>query len=264
MNIGNGMYAIGFKQLSLSLDNPESEMTYVVNILTSNSVMSGPPSPVIEMSYDLGENISQTTSTPSISTTTTPPEDKIATVYFISVEEGKFVNNYLQDFKSKTWNIMREGCPELLAENAIYYSSPYSCRQVCSMSSETERGCVMIGMHLENIPASTYCNYTEDLSKIDYLRYKLKERSRDLQREYDAGRVSVDKCSDIGWTTQWIWVSVGLVLGVVLLSLVIMLTKRKLIRGGSKIRDSLNNDQDNDEDKYKARKFHYNDAFEFE
>ena len=73
-------------------------------------------------------------------------------------------------------------------ENAIHYSSPYSCRQVCSMSSQTERGCVMvrslvyilsmfylslwmkIEMHLENIPTTTYCNYTGDLSRTEYFK----------------------------------------------------------------------------------------------
>ena len=29
-------------------------------------------------------------------------------------------------------------------ENAIHYSPPYSCRQVCSMSNQIERGCVMV------------------------------------------------------------------------------------------------------------------------
>ena len=83
-----------------------------------------------------------------------------------------------------TISLHSRGCPELPVDNGIYYSPSYSCRQVCSMSSETTRGCVMvrpqlsdiyheflpqIGMHLENLPVSTYCNYTEDLSKIEYL-----------------------------------------------------------------------------------------------
>ena len=34
--------------------------------------------------------------------------------------------------------------------------------------------------------------------------------SGEMRREYEAGRVSVDTCNHIGWTTQWVWVSVGL------------------------------------------------------
>ena len=60
----------------------------------------------------------------------------------------------------------------MVPENPIHYSPAFSCRQVCSMSQGTERGCVMIEMHLEDIPVSYYCNYTdaESVSRIDYFR----------------------------------------------------------------------------------------------
>ena len=41
-------------------------------------------------------------------------------------------------------------------------------------------------------------------------RSQLREISGEMRRDYKAGRVSVDTCNHIGWTTQWVWVSVGL------------------------------------------------------
>ena len=50
-----------------------------------------------------------------------------------------------------------------------------------------------------------------DLNKL-YCSYrnKLHEESSSLKKEYDAKQVSVDNCNDIGWRTEWIWISVGL------------------------------------------------------
>ena len=50
------------------------------------------------------------------------------------------------------------------------------------------------------------------LSKKLYCSYrnKLHEESSSLKKEYGAKQVSVDNCNDIGWRTEWIWISVGL------------------------------------------------------
>merc|ERR550532_505050 len=259
VDIGDGMYAIGFQQFNLSLENSEERGSQIV-ILTSNTVM---PGGVVTMGYDLGENKSVTTTTPDPDTTTTPPVEKITTVYILSVMENVFVDNYLDEFKERTWKIMTDVCKVSEPGNAIHYSSAFSCRQLCSMSSQTERGCVMIEMHLENIPTSTYCNYTEDLSRTEYFKSQLREISGEMRRDYKAGRVSVDTCNHIGWTTQWVWVSVGLVAGVILLSILIMFTKRRLTRGTPRRLDSVSG-EDNDKDKLTAKRPRYNDAFDFE
>ena len=60
-----------------------------------------------------------------------------------------------------------------------------------------------------------------------------------MRRDYEAGRVSVDTCNHIGWTTQWVWVSVGLVAGVFLLAVLIMFIKRRLTRGAPRQLDSV-------------------------
>ena len=84
-------------------------------------------------------------------------------------------------------------------------------------------------MHLENIPDATFCDGIQDQSLLDYFRCdkkiknisklnklycsyrnKLHEESSSLKKEYDAKQVSVDNCNDIGWRTEWIWISVGL------------------------------------------------------
>ena len=72
-----------------------------------------------------------------------------------------------------------------------------------------------------------------------------------MRRDYEAGRVSVDTCNHIGWTTQWVWVSVGLVVGVLLLALIIMFTKRRLTRRTPKTLDSVSV-EDNDKEKLKV------------
>ena len=88
--------------------------------------------------------------------------------------------------------------------------------------------------------------------------------SGEMRREYEAGRVSVDTCNHIGWTTQWVWVSVGLgrraeltaqfvlilfpVVGTLLLSSLIMLTKRRLTRGSPR-RLATVSGEDNDRDR---------------
>jgi len=264
VNIGDGRYAIGFKQLSLSLDNmAREEVSRDVNIITSNTPMFG--AGLAEVSYDLGEEDNSKTSTSPTSTTTTPSQDKIVTVFLVSVMEYNFVNKSLENFKTKTWKIMQDVCPSLneSSDNYIHYSPAYSCRQLCSMSTRTERGCVMIEMHLENIPASTYCTYTEDISRVEYFRSKLREMSKEFRKEFSAGRMSVDTCNDIGWTTQWVWVSVGLVVAVVLLSLLIMFTKRRLRRGGARQLDDYEKEDETEKYNYKA-KIRYNNAFEFE
>ena len=50
------------------------------------------------------------------------------------------------------------------------------------------------------------------ISKKLYRSYrnKLHEESSSLKKEYGAKQVSVDNCNDIGWRTEWIWISVGL------------------------------------------------------
>ena len=72
-----------------------------------------------------------------------------------------------------------------------------------------------------------------------------------MRRDYEAGRVSVDTCNHIGWTTQWVWVSVGLVVGVLLLAMIIMFTKRRLTRRTPKTLDSVSV-EDNDKEKLKV------------
>jgi len=262
VDLGDGKWGIGFNQLSLSVENG-GDTSRDVKILTSNILMSPPG--LVQMSYDLGEDHSVVSSTPPASTTTTPSEEKISTVYLVSVLEDNFVQNKLQDFKNKTWSIMREGCPDLGPENQIHYSPAFSCRQVCSMSRGTERGCVMIKMHLEDIPVSTYCPNTGDLSRMDYFRSKLRDMSGEFRAEYDAGRVSVDTCNDIGWTTQWIWISVGLVVSVFSLSVMIMLTKRWLTRRGVAPLHTEDDDHDGEKLRYKTTMAtRFNEAFEIE
>ena len=72
-----------------------------------------------------------------------------------------------------------------------------------------------------------------------------------MRRDYEAGRVSVDTCNHIGWTTQWVWVSVGLVVGALLLAMIIMFTKRRLTRRTPKRLDSVSV-EDNDKEKLKV------------
>ena len=72
-----------------------------------------------------------------------------------------------------------------------------------------------------------------------------------MRRDYEAGRVSVDTCNHIGWTTQWVWVSVGLVVGVLLLAMIIMFTKRRLTRRTPKTLVSVSV-EDNDKEKLKV------------
>lgn len=102
--------------------------------------------------------------------------------------------------------------------------------------------------------------------------------SGEFRREYDAGRMSVDTCNDIGWTTQWVWISVGLgsisviiifldmimtVLAVLLLFVVIMLTKRGLRRRGTAPVPTEETIQYREKEKYQAKSY-YNNAFEIE
>ena len=60
-----------------------------------------------------------------------------------------------------------------------------------------------------------------------------------MRKDYEAGRVSVDTCNHIGWATQWVWVSVGLVAGVLILAILIMFIKRRLTRGTPRKLDSV-------------------------
>ena len=76
-------------------------------------------------------------------------------------------------------------------------------------------------------------------------------REGERRRDYEAGRVSVDTCNHIGWTTQWVWVSVGLVVGVLLLAMIIMFTKRRLTRRTPKTLVSVSV-EDNDKEKLKV------------
>jgi len=107
VDIGGGRWAVGFNKFSLSVENDQSgDVSRDVKIVTSNVVMSPPG--LVQMRYDLGEDNSVLSSTPPASTTTTPGEEKITTVYLVSILEDDFVLNKLQDFKNKTWTIMKE------------------------------------------------------------------------------------------------------------------------------------------------------------
>ena len=59
------------------------------------------------------------------------------------------------------------------------------------------------------IKMKTYLNLNLNKLYRSY-RNKLHEESSSLKKEYGAKQVSVDNCNDIGWRTEWIWISVGL------------------------------------------------------
>merc|ERR1719334_854033 len=122
---------------------------------------------------------------------------------------------------------MTEACPELTARsNLIHYSLAYSCRGRCFMTNDPNRGCVMIRMNLEAIPESTPCPQISGLSRIEYFREMLRQQSSDMKTAYSAGRVDIDSCTEITWTTEWLWVAIGLVIGAILVALAIMFMKK--------------------------------------
>merc|ERR1711874_68086 len=172
------------------------------------------------------------TDLPETTTQAAVAKEKYVTVYVLAINEQSFVDNHLDDLKTKTWKYMTDACPTLPTENMIVYrpeSGAFSCRHECGMTRSEERGCVKVGMHLENIPEATFCEGIPDQIFLEYLREKLKDESKNLKKEFGAKQVAVDGCNDINFKTEWIWVSVGLVGGVVVLSVCIMILKR---RGG--------------------------------
>ena len=54
----------------------------------------------------------------------------------------------------------------------------------------------------------------------------LRQQSSDMKTAYSAGRVDIDSCTEITWTTEWLWVAIGLVVGAILVALAIMFIKK--------------------------------------
>ena len=48
-----------------------------------------------------------------------------------------------------------------------------------------------------------------------------------MKKTYSASRVDVDSCTAINWTTEWLWVAIGLVVGVLFLAVAIMVIKKQ-------------------------------------
>ena len=42
------------------------------------------------------------------------------------------------------------------------------------------------------------------------IRSELNSMKSDLKTSYEAKRVTVDSCNEISWSTEWVWISVGL------------------------------------------------------
>jgi len=229
VSIGGGIYALGYQNLNLSILNTETPTTEV-KVITGNSPMSGDN---MVLNYDLGYESSSTSTTPKTTTTTTASADKTIVVYVLAINETSFVQNFFtamdSDFKKRTWKIMTEVC-ELEAaseKNLIHYNSAYSCRKSCFMTNDPSRGCAMMGMHLENIPESTPCPGIGGMSRIQYFREELEKQKKEMKTVYSASRVDIDSCTDITWTTEWVWVAVGLVVGVLCLAGAIMFIKKQ-------------------------------------
>ena len=45
---------------------------------------------------------------------------------------------------------------------------------------------------------------------ILYIRNKLEDMKGDFKKEFEAKRVAVDNCNAITWSTDWVWLSIGL------------------------------------------------------
>jgi len=228
VSLGNGKYAVGFSKMNLAIPSSnanfgEESSPHDVKIVSNNLAV---PSDKLTMKYYLGERATTSTLPTTTTTQTQVTEDQITTMYAIAVEEVKFVNQHLESFKTKTWNIMKEACPDLPDRNLIHYNQPYKCRQQCGLSNEGDRGCVMVGMHLEDIPESVYCENIKGQTRLQYFKNKLEGMTGELKNEFDAKRVAVDNCNAITWSTDWVWLSIGLVGGVLLLTVAIMLGKR--------------------------------------
>lgn len=228
VSLGNGKYAVGFNKMKLAIPSSnanfgEESSPHDVRIVSNNLAES---SDKLTLKYSLGERETTSTIRTTTTTQTQVTEDQITTMYAIAVEEAKFVSQHLESFKTKTWTIMKEACTDLPTENLIYYYQPYKCRQQCGLSNEGDRGCVMVGMHLEDIPESVYCENIKGQTRLQYFKNKLEDMKGDFKKEFEAKRVAVDNCNAITWSTDWVWLSIGLVGGVLLLTVSIMVGKR--------------------------------------
>jgi len=247
--LGNGDYAIGFRNIRLAMPKIDTmNETQGVSIITSNNIA---PADTFSYSFELGSERNNVTH--RLETTTQPAvaKEKYVTVFVLAVNEQSFVDDHLEDLKTTTWKYMTDACPAALEgdDNLIVYTLAYSCRHECGMTRSEDRGCVKVGMHLENIPEATYCPGIQDQTFQEYLREQLKDHSKELKKEFGAKQVAVDGCNDISLKTEWIWVSVGLVGGVLLLSLCIMILKRRGVRTRSaETVQSVPNNEDDVED----------------
>jgi len=245
VGIGEGKYAFSYGNLNLAILNTESDTTEV-KVVTINTPMEGS---TMDFSYDLGEQTTSTTTTTPIPRTTAATDDKTATVYVLAINEENFVNesfkNENSDFKIRTWKIMTDACPDLLdSQNLIHYNAAYSCRKKCYMTNNPDRGCAMLGMHLENIPESTHCPGIVGSSRIQFFREQLQDQRKEMKKKYKAKRVDIDSCTEINWTTEWLWVAIGLVVGAVLLSGAIVFIKKQGGRLRKGDRDHLINEME--------------------
>lgn len=225
--LGNGNYAIGFKNIRLAMPKTDKLETPEVSIMTSNDIA---PADIFSYSFELGARTENVTHPLETTTQAAVAKEKYIMVFVLAVNEQSFVDDHLEDFKKTTWKYMTDACPTLPSDNQIVYSpesGAFSCRHECGMTRSEDRGCVKVGMHLENIPEATFCEGIRDQTFQEYLIEQLKDDSKDLRREFGAKQVAVDGCNEISLKTEWIWVSVGLVGGVVLLSVCIMILKRQ-------------------------------------
>ena len=71
-------------------------------------------------------------------------------------------------------------------------------------------------------------------SILQTFRDQLRGQSKEMRKAYSASRVEVDSCTAINWTTEWLWVAIGLVVGVAFLAVAIMFIKKQ----GGKMRKS--------------------------
>jgi len=225
--LGNGVYAIGFRNIRLAMPKTDNLEPPEVSVITSNDIA---PADTLSYSFELGAPTENVTHPLETTTQAAVAKEKYIMVFVLAVNEQSFVDDHLEDFKNTTWKYMTDACPTLPDDNLIVYSpesGAYSCRHECGMTRSEDRGCVKVGMHLENIPEATFCEGIRDQTFQEYLIGKLKDDSKDLRKEFGAKQVAVDGCNEISLRTEWIWVSVGLVGGVVLLSVCIMILKRQ-------------------------------------
>ncbi|TRY69369.1 hypothetical protein TCAL_03032 [Tigriopus californicus] len=205
----------------------DEESTLQVDLITQNSIHAFSNVIDFELKYNLAEKeIITTTQEPSTEPTLNPDMDPVE-IFVVAVNEEDFAASNAVKLQDTIENWAQEyisGSNGTAGSCNVQFFPLVSCRQICQMTADIDRGCVAFFV---NVVPNIFCPYTNSLLRRDVESDKQSELDG-LVDEFKAKRIIADNClqGEHGWLIMTILLPVGTVVFMILAAIVMSFANR--------------------------------------